>query len=72
VELHFFGQICFETALPDRIPDAAPDLSHGGLLRGIEDLVNREDQSIEFMALNGQLLAAGSGKRVVARPPVVF
>ena len=33
VELNFFGQIGLEPALPDRVPDAANELSHGPLTR---------------------------------------
>jgi len=79
MSLHFFGKLTVEPTLANRVPSAAKELAHVGLtaaltaaLRRTQDLMNREDQPVEFLALGGELLAAGGGQRVVARASIVL
>src|SRR5207247_3470269 len=51
---------------------AAGNLDMPTPLRGVQNLVNRENQSVELFPFRHQLLAASDGQRVVARAPVIF
>jgi hypothetical protein len=56
MEVQLLGEIGVELTPSDRTPEPAEELSHG--LCGVEHFVNREDQTVEFLALDGQLLPA--------------
>src|SRR6185295_72922 len=71
MEFHFLGEVGLEAPLPGQEPQPSQESWYVGL-RCVEDLVDGEDQAIEFVPFGRELLAAGGGERVEARASVVF
>jgi hypothetical protein len=73
MEGDFLGKVCAALPFANRIPRAAEQLAHREpLLRRVQDPAHRENDAVEFRALDRQAAAAGGRQRVVPRAAVVL
>ena len=57
VKGHFFGEIGVEPAAPQHVPRAAKKLTHVHPSGSVQDLVDRDNQPVEFLAFGRELPA---------------